>query len=219
MTTTMSSMMNAWPFYAIALIAIITTIRTVTNTNPVHALLSLIVSLLSIAGLFFCLGAPFAAALEVIVYAGAILVLFVFVVMMLNLGPVTVAQEKRWLSAETWAWPAGLAFLLGLAMVWLIGSGDYSPQADVAGVQVVDAKEVGISLFGPYLLLVELASLLLLAALVAAYHLGRNTDGFNDPIAIRNLAEETAAKIKLSQEAHQAEKQTERQAAEKGASK
>ncbi len=214
----MTTIMNAWPFYAIALVTIITTIRTVTNTNPVHALLSLIVSLLSIAGLFFCLGAPFAAALEVIVYAGAIMVLFVFVVMMLNLGSVTVAQEKRWLSAETWAWPAGLAFLLGLAMFWLLGSGEYSPQAAVAGVQVVDAKVVGISLFGPYLLLVELASLLLLAALVAAYHLGRNTDGFNDPIAIRNIAEETAAKIKLNQDAHEAARHAEQQAAEKGAS-
>jgi NADH-quinone oxidoreductase subunit J len=196
----MNTIINAWPFYAIAVITIITTIRTVTNTNPVHALLS------------------FAAALEVIVYAGAILVLFVFVVMMLNLGSVTVAQEKRWFSAETWAWPAGLAFLLGIAIVWLLGSGEYSPQAAVAGVQVVDAKAVGISLFGPYLLLVELASLLLLAALVAAYHLGRNTDGFNDPIAIRNLAAENAEKIKLNQAAHLAEHQAQQQSQE-GASK
>jgi len=214
----MTTIMNAWPFYAIALITIFTTIRTVTNTNPVHALLNLIISLLSIAGLFFCLGAPFAAALEVIVYAGAILVLFVFVVMMLNLGQATVAQEKRWFSAETWAWPSGLAFLLGLAIVWLLGSGEYSPQAAVAGVQTVDAKVVGIALFGPYLLLVELASLLLLAALVAAYHLGRNTDGFNDPIEIRNLAAETAEKIKLNQAAHEAEKIAQQQS-QKGASK
>jgi NADH-quinone oxidoreductase subunit J len=214
----MTTIMNAWPFYAIALITIFTTIRTVTNTNPVHALLNLIISLLSIAGLFFCLGAPFAAALEVIVYAGAILVLFVFVVMMLNLGKATVAQEKRWFSAETWAWPSGLAFLLGLAIVWLLGSGEYSAQAAVAGTQTVDAKVVGIALFGPYLLLVELASLLLLAALVAAYHLGRNTDGFNDPIEIRNLAAETAEKIKLSQAAHEAEKIAQQQS-QKGASK
>jgi len=67
------------------------------------------------------------------------------------------------------------------------------------------------------LLLVELASLLLLAALVAAYHLGRNTDGFNDPIAIRNLAAETAEKIKLSQAAHEAEKKA--QQSQEGVSK
>ncbi len=208
----MTTILNAWPFYAIAVVAIFATIRTVTNTNPVHALLSLIVSLLSVAGLFFCLGAPFAAALEVIVYAGAIMVLFVFVVMMLNLGQATTAQEKRWFTAETWAWPAGLSFLLALAVVWLLASGQYDPQTAITGTQVVDAKLVGISLFGPYLLLVELASLLLLAALVAAYHLGRNTDGFNDPIAIRDVAAETTAQIKEKQLARQ-------QSQNKGASK
>jgi hypothetical protein len=60
--------------------------------------------------------------------------------------------------------------------------------------------------------------LLLLAALVAAYHLGRNTDGFNDPIEIRNLAAETAEKIKLNQAAHEAEKIAQQQS-QKGASK
>lgn len=206
-------------FYVAAAIAVIATAMVVTCPHPVHALLYLVLSLLAVATVFFTLGAPFAGVLEVVVYAGAIMVLFVFVVMMLNLGSVTVAQEKRWYSADTWAWPAGLAFLLGLAIVWLLGSGEYSPQAAVAGVQVVDAKAVGISLFGPYLLLVELASLLLLAALVAAYHLGRNTDGFNDPIEIRNLPKETAEKIKLSQDAHEAAKHAEQQAAKKGASK
>ncbi len=58
----------------------------ITHTNPVHALLYLIISLLAISGVFFSLGAYFAGALEIIVYAGAIMVLFVFVVMMLNLG-------------------------------------------------------------------------------------------------------------------------------------
>ncbi len=195
----MTTILNAWPFYLIAVVAIFATIRTVTNTNPVHALLNLIVSLLAVAGLFFCLGAPFAAALEAIVYAGAILVLFVFVVMMLNLGRATLLQEQRWYSATTWAWPAALSFLIGVAVVWMLGSGEYDHQAAVAGTQVVDAKAVGIALFGPYLLLVELASLLLLAALVAAYHLGRNTDGFNDPIEVRNAAAETAEKIRLNQ--------------------
>ena len=71
-------------FYITAIIAIITTLLVVTRTNAVHALLYLIVSLLSISVIFFILGAPFIAALEVIIYAGAIMILFVFVVMMLN---------------------------------------------------------------------------------------------------------------------------------------
>ena len=66
-----------WPFYLMALVAIVSTIRVVTNATPVHALLSLIVSLLAVAGMFLTIGAPFAAALEIIVYAGAIMVLFV----------------------------------------------------------------------------------------------------------------------------------------------
>ena len=70
-------------FYICGLIAILATLRVVTHTNPVHALLYLIISLLAIAGVFFSLGAYFAGALEIIVYAGAIMVLFVFVVMML----------------------------------------------------------------------------------------------------------------------------------------
>jgi len=75
-------------FYFSAGVAVLATFRVITNTNPVHALLYLIISLLAVSMVFFALGAPFAGALEIIVYAGAIMVLFVFVVMMLNLGPV-----------------------------------------------------------------------------------------------------------------------------------
>ena len=71
-------------FYLLAIVAILASLRVITRTNPVHALLNLIVSLLAVAGIFFIVGSPFAGALEVIVYAGAIMVLFVFVVMMLN---------------------------------------------------------------------------------------------------------------------------------------
>ena len=159
----------SWPFYLMAIVAIVSTIRVVSNTNPVHALLNLIVSLLAVAGIFFVVGAPFAGALEVIVYAGAIMVLFVFVVMMLNLGSQTTHQEKLWLNSSAWAIPALLSFLIGLTLVWMLSSGHLSAPLG----KPVGPKEVGISLFGPYLLLVEVAALLLLAALVAAFHLGK----------------------------------------------
>ena len=161
-----------WPFYLMALVAIVSTIRVVTNTNPVHALLSLIVSLLAVAGIFLIIGAPFAAALEVIVYAGAIMVLFVFVVMMLNLGQHTVDQERKWLTSDAWAYPALMSFLMGLCLVWMLGS-DYTQTQHVLGTQMVGPKEVGQALFTHYLLLVEVAAMLLLAALVAAFHLGK----------------------------------------------
>ena len=157
-------------FSVAALVAVVATTLTVTGRNPVHALLYLIVSLLAVAVIFFLLGAPFAALLEVVVYAGAIMVLWVFVVMMLNLGDATVEQERRWLTPGIWTGPSLLAAaLLAEMLMLLIGGGGLHP----AGAEVT-VKAVGIALYGPYLLAVELASMLLLGALVAAYHLGRN---------------------------------------------
>lgn len=155
-------------FYAAAFVSIVATLLTVTRINVVHALLYFIVSLLSLAVIFYTLGAPFAAALEVIVYAGAIMVMFLFVIMMLNLGKTTQEQERAWLKPTIWIGPAILAAPLLVQLVLVINTGN----ADMAHT-VVDAKDVGISLFGPYVLAVELASMLLLAGLVGAYHLAR----------------------------------------------
>lgn len=165
--------MIEFAFYVASAIALFSTVMVITNTQPVHALLYLVLSLLSIAMVFFTLGAPFAGVLEIIVYAGAILVLFVFVVMMLNLGKATVEQERKWLKGVGWLAPAVLAGVL-LAELLLI----LWPQAALTPVsgQTIGAKAVGIALYGPYLLAVELASTLLLAGLVAAYHLGRHQD-------------------------------------------
>ncbi|MBL6749048.1 MAG: NADH-quinone oxidoreductase subunit J [Nevskia sp.] len=158
-------------FWIPALVAIVATLLAVTNYNPVHGLLYLIVSLLAVALIFFRLGAPFAGILEVIVYAGAIVVLFVFVVMMLNLGDAVVEQEKRWLKPRVWAGPAVLCGVL-IVELWRVvwPAGATHPLSDA----VIDAPHVGVALFGPYLLAVELASMMLLAALVAAFHLGRH---------------------------------------------
>lgn len=99
-------------FYVLSLVAIWASLRVVTHANAVHAILSMIVSLLAVAGIFFILGAPFAGILEIIVYAGAILVLFVFVIMMLNLGTDT-TEEKTWLTANAWAMPVCLMMIVG----------------------------------------------------------------------------------------------------------
>ncbi|MBK4714085.1 MULTISPECIES: NADH-quinone oxidoreductase subunit J [Tenebrionibacter/Tenebrionicola group] len=156
-------------FYICALVAVLTTLRTITHTNPVHALLYLIVSLLAIAGVFFSLGAYFAGALEIIVYAGAIMVLFVFVVMMLNLGNSVVQQEREWLRPQLWIGPGLVSAVLLVVMVYaIVGLNDQGIDGNP-----ISAKEVGIALFGPYVLAVELASMLLLAGLVVAFHIGR----------------------------------------------
>jgi NADH-quinone oxidoreductase subunit J len=156
-------------FYISAAVAILSTIMVITRLNAVHALLYMIVSLLSVALIFFVLGAPFAAALEVIIYAGAIMVLFVFVIMMLNLGERARSQELLWLKPRTWVGPSLLALVLGLELVYILAGTGATPGSTAE----ISPRQVGIALFGPYLLGVELASLLLLAGLVAAYHLGR----------------------------------------------
>jgi NADH-quinone oxidoreductase subunit J len=158
-------------FGVAAAVAILATIGVIASANPVHALLNLIVSLLAVSMIFFTVGAPFAGALEIIVYAGAIMVLFVFVVMMLNLGEAAVAQERRWLSNRNWLVPALLCMVLLGELCYALPTGHLHP----AGIEV-DSRQVGIALFGPYLLAVELASMLLLAALVGAYHLGHSDD-------------------------------------------
>lgn len=161
-------------FFIASAVAVVATLLAIVNPNPVHGLLYLIVSLLAVATLFFIFGAPFAGILEIIVYAGAILVLFVFVVMMLNLGPSTTEQERRWLKPSTWGAPAILCAVLLFELLRLIHGHD---ALIPAGTATVGAKAVGAALYGPYLLAVELASMLLLAALVAAFHIGRQYGG------------------------------------------
>ena len=140
-------------FYICGLIAILATLRVVTHTNPVHALLYLIISLLAIAGVFFSLGAYFAGALEIIVYAGA----------------TEIEQERKWLQPGIWIGPAILSAVLLVVIVYaILGINDQG----IDGA-AINAKAVGIALFGPYVLAVELASMLLLAGLVVAFHIGR----------------------------------------------
>ncbi|HWT81915.1 MAG TPA: NADH-quinone oxidoreductase subunit J [Candidatus Acidoferrum sp.] len=160
--------MNAL-FYISAGVAVLSTLMVITRLNAVHALLYLVVSLLSAGVIFFVLGAPFVAILEVIIYAGAIMVLFVFVVMMLNLGETAVIQERQWLHASTWVGPSVLITILLAELVYMLVAGLHRP----VGAAGVAPKQVGLVLFGPYVLGVELASMLLLAGLVGAYHLGR----------------------------------------------
>lgn len=154
-------------FYIAAAVAVVATVLMLTRLNVVHALLYLIVSLLGVAVVFYVLGAPFVAALEAIVYAGAIMVLFLFVVMMLNLGKRTAEEEKQWLTPGIWIGPVLLAGILIIEVCYLSRS-----SAAGLGTGVVDPKQVAIALFGPYLIGVELSSMLLLAGLVGAYHLG-----------------------------------------------
>jgi NADH-quinone oxidoreductase subunit J len=157
-------------FYISSAVAIIATILVITRHHPIHALLCLVISFLAIAMIFLSLGAPFVAVLEVILYAGAIIVLLIFVVMMLNLGKDTAEQEKEWLKPKVWIGPSILAFLLLAELLILITRGD----AVEAQIQALDIKKVSISLYREYVIALELAGFLLMAGIVGAAHIGKH---------------------------------------------
>ncbi len=165
-------------FWIASIVAIVSTVMVITRRNAIHALLYLIVSLLAAAVIFLVLGAPFAAMLEVIVYAGAIMVLFVFVIMLLNQGPQAVERENQWLNGRVWVGPTGLAFVLFVELAYVLSAGSTPTE-----IVVVEPKAVGIALFDTYLIGVELAGMLLLGGLVGAFHIGRRERRDNERAA------------------------------------
>lgn len=157
-------------FYGASCVAVLATALAISRAHAVHALLYLVVSLLGVALVMLSLGAAFAAALEVMVYAGAIMVLFVFVIMLLHIGPETEAREKAWIAPRYWIGPGLLSGFLLILLLQSVTGVQAQPAAEAVAV-----KKVGITLYGPWLLAVELGSVLLLAGLISAFHLGRRT--------------------------------------------
>lgn len=156
-------------FYISSFVAILATGMVITRYHPIHALLYLVVSLLAVAMIFLTLGAPFVAVLEVIIYAGAIMVLFIFFIMMLNLGNSTAQQERNWLKPKVWIGPSLLTLVLLGELIMLLLKG----KSVVIQVAVVDPRKVALSLYGEYIIGVELAGFLLMAGIVGAAHIGK----------------------------------------------
>jgi NADH-quinone oxidoreductase subunit J len=138
--------------------------------SPIHALLYFILSLIAVGIIFFIMGAPFAAALIVIINAGAIMVMFVFIIMMVNQGSHTIHQEREMTPPWAWIIPEFMAVILFCEFVYILYN---SSHASVSGTEVMRPRQVSVSLFGTYLLGVELVSMILLVGLVGAYHLTR----------------------------------------------
>lgn len=147
-------------------LALVSAILAVTRASAAHALIWLLATLLSLAACFFALGASFAGAAQILVYAGAILAVFVFVVMTFDASPAALQTERARLR-RAWIAPATVAVLV-LAPMLMLPAGTAPPQG-----RAVPAAELGALLFGPWALAVEVASGLLLAALMGARHLGR----------------------------------------------
>lgn len=157
--------------YLAGAVAVIATLMVITRTNIVHALLYLVVSLLSVGLIFFLLGAPFIAALEIIIYAGAIMVLFIFVIIMLNFGREAEKQERQWTrqaGPAGYVGPACLSAILLGELLYIV-----TAHTETMAAGAITPKQVGMSLLGTYVIGVELASVLLLSGLLGAYYLGQ----------------------------------------------
>ncbi len=155
-------------FYILAAVAVIGTLLAITEKHPVHAILYLVTSLFSMATIFFLLMAPLVAAFEVIIYAGAIMVLFLFVIMMLDLGHPEKGMSPGW---REWL-PALLLSAVSIAsLVTIIASRQATASIYPAAMQI---REVARHLFQEHGLAVELVSLQLLFALVGALYLGKS---------------------------------------------
>jgi NADH-quinone oxidoreductase subunit J len=160
-------------FYVAAAAAILATGMVITRRHAVHALLWFVVSLFAVAVIFYTLGAPFVAALEVIVYAGAIMVLFIFVIMLLS-----VRYEE---SGEGAGIPTGvkrnLAVVLAALMVGLFAVLSWTfvltGRRGGADVDTTSIEQLGLTLYRKYAFPFEVASILLLVAIIGAVAITR----------------------------------------------
>jgi NADH-quinone oxidoreductase subunit J len=161
-------------FYVLAVLIIASTGFAITRRNLVHAVVYLVISFFGVAMLFYLLGAPFLAALEVIIYAGAIMVLFLFIIMMLKVE----AFEERFFPMRQWI-PA-----LGMCLIFIVAGGLMilgDPDARIPlKAAVADPAAFGLYLFRRQWLAIEIISLLLLIALVAVLYLGKSREKMNE---------------------------------------
>ena len=171
------SLFYQFHFYLFGVIAIASAIAFVTRKSPVAAAMWLVTTMFCLAALYIMLGAEFVGAIQVLVYAGAIMVVFLFVVMLLNLGHV---GELAWTRGRFAALVAGFLGLALLAQLVTLarGGGEWleAPATPAWQNAAVEGGVVGViagPLFREYLLAFEVTSVLLLAAIVGAVVIGR----------------------------------------------
>jgi NADH-quinone oxidoreductase subunit J len=163
--------MAAILFYILAFTALGATLMCITRRNPVHAVIYLVNAFFALALIFYILGAPLVAAWEVIIYAGAIMVLFLFIIMMLELAPTETPTGPGW---RRWGPVALLSVvLLGCTVLLMAvdpGGGEGGPTF------YASPREFGYALFHEYALAVQVVSFQLLFAAVGAYYVGRRIE-------------------------------------------
>jgi NADH-quinone oxidoreductase subunit J len=156
-------------FYLFALMAIVAAVLFVTRRSPVAAALWLVNVMFALSGLYVMLDAPFVAAVQVLVYAGAIMVVFIFVVMLLNLGRPGQLPDLRAAAPRLAAGVVGIAILANLLAV----RRDTLPSVELAPPSDNVVTPVAESLFTEYLLAFELTSIVLLVAVIGAVVLAK----------------------------------------------
>ena len=166
--------MTIWAFYVFAVIAVVTSLGVIGQRNPMHSVMLLIASFGALAGLYVILDAPFTAVTQIIIYAGAIMVLFLFVVMLLNVpreepAPPTLAGL---LGPSAIKWAVLLSALLAVEMVWALSDvgGFFRPEQ--AG-SVSSVTNIGQALFTKHAFAFEVTSILILVSMVGAVVLAR----------------------------------------------
>ena len=161
-------------FYILAGLILVSTGLAITRRNLVHAVIYLVISFFGSAMLFYLLGAPFLAALEVIVYAGAIMVLFLFIIMMLKVE----GLEEHFFPLRQWLPAAGMGLIfLAVGLLTILNDTDGRIMLQTA---VAEPREFGQYLFQNHWLAIEIVSLLLLIAVIGVLYLGRPNEKVNE---------------------------------------
>lgn len=166
--------MDALFFWLFAVVAIVSSVLVVGQRNPMYSVLLLIVSFASLSGLYVLLNAPFMAVLQIIVYAGAIMVLFLFVVMLLNVTKEDEGNDPKprfVIGPGPRRFGAVLAVVLAVQLIWALRTIADAPfMADGVGTTV---KDIGLRLFREYAFAFEATSILILVAMVGAVIIAR----------------------------------------------
>ncbi len=164
-------------FYAFAAVAVLGSLFVIVQRNPIYSVLALIAAFFGLSGLYVLLQAPFVAVVQIIIYAGAIMVLFLFVVMLLNVPREDAAEWDRTHPLYR-PWPMRIGALLALLLVAQLGWAlSHTPAIGAAiGAQnagITDVGELGRVLFTDYMFAFEVTSILIIAAMIGAVVLAR----------------------------------------------
>ncbi len=167
--------MDALYFWLFAVIAIVASVLVVGQRNPMYSVLLLIVSFAALSGLYVLLNAPFMAVVQIIIYAGAIMVLFLFVVMLLNVTSEDAAVEPRarlTIGPGPRKFGAVLAVVLAVELVWALRRIADAP-FQAADPETSSVAQLGLRLFREYAFAFEATSILILVAMVGAVIIAR----------------------------------------------